>query len=683
MPDYKTEDIRNIAFVGHAGSGKTTLIEAILFQAGTIPSKGEVVKGSTVCDFDPLEKEFQHSLRASVVSTLFRGRRINMVDTPGYPDFLCHAFSVLPAVETAAVVIDARAGIEMSTRRIMEAATARRQCRLIIVNKIDAEDANISELLERIVENFGRECLPLNLPAKGGQSVVDCFFEPSSKETDISSVEEAHTRIVEQVVEIDEALMELYLEQGEEMSPGQLHDPFERALREGHLIPVCFVSAQTGAGVPELLEVLAKLMPSPKEGNPPLFFRKQGDKAEPVEVVAKRDRHALAHVFNVLIDPFVGRLATFRVHQGIITKDSQLFINDARKPFKVGHLFQLQGKDHVEVEAGIPGDLCAVAKVEDLQLDAVLHDSRDEDHILLQSMDLPEPMFGLAIRAKTRGDEQKLSDALQKLSAEDPCFLVEHNAATNETVVRGLGELHMRIMLERMKSRYNVEVETQPPKIAYRETITVNAEGHHRHKKQTGGAGQFGEVFLRVEPLPRGAGFEFVDKVVGGVIPGQFVPAVEKGVRQVLASGAIAGYPLADVRVSVYDGKHHPVDSKEVAFVTAGKKAFLDAVSKAKPIVLEPIVDIQITVPQGNMGDIASDLSSKRGRINGTESLPGGMVVVSGQAPLGELDNYASQLKAVTGDAGSYTIAFSHYDPVPGQTQQRLMAEFRPVQDEE
>lgn len=683
MPDYKTEDIRNIAFVGHAGSGKTTLIEALLFQAGTISSKGEVAKGSTVCDFDPLEKEFQHSLRASLVSTVFRGRHINMVDTPGYPDFLCHAFSVLPAVETAAVVIDARAGIEMSTRRIMEVAARRRQCRLIIVNKIDAEDTDMSELLGLIVESFGRECLPLNLPVQGGQSVGDCFFEPSPNETDISSVEEAHTRIVEQVVEIDEALMELYLEQGEEMSPGQLHDPFEKALREGHLIPICFASAHTGAGVPELLEVLAKLMPSPIEGNPPLFFSNQGDKPEAVEIVPEQERHALAHVFNVLIDPFVGRLAAFRVHQGVVTKDSQLFINDARKPFKVGHLLRLQGKDQVEIDAGIPGDLCAVAKVEDIHIDAVLHDSHDEDQISLQPIELPEPMFGLAIRAKTRGDEQKLSDALQKLSAEDPCFRIEHNTTTNETVVRGLGELHMRIMLERMKSRYNVEVETQPPKIAYRETITMNAEGHHRHKKQTGGAGQFGEVFLRVEPLPRGAGFEFVDNIVGGVIPGQFIPAVEKGVRQVLASGAIAGYPLADVKVILHDGKHHPVDSKEVAFITAGKKAFLDAVSKAKPIVLEPIVDIQVTVPQGNMGDIASDLSGKRGRINGTESLPGGMVVVSGQAPVSELDNYASQLKAVTGGAGSYTIAFSHYDPVPAQTQQRLMAEYKPAQEEE
>lgn len=683
MPEYATCDIRNIALVGHAGSGKTTLVEALLFKAGAVSSKGEIAKGNTVCDFDPQEKDFQHSLSVSIATAAYRGRHINLVDTPGSADFLGHAFVALPAVETAALVIDARAGIEMSARRMMEAAAHRGLARLIIINKIDAEEVNLPDLLDQLVETFGRECLPLNLPARGCQAVVDCFFEPSGDATDFSSVQEAHTRIVEQVVEVDEALMELYLEQGEEMQPTQLHDPFERALREGHLIPICFVSAHTEVGVPELLEVLARLMPNPKEGNPPRFLRGDGDEASRVEVVPDQDRHALAHVFKVMIDPFVGRLATFRVHQGTITKESQLYINDARKPFKVGHLFRLQGKEHIEVDAGIPGDLCAVAKVDDIQLGSVLHDSHDEDHIYLQPMKLPEPMFGLAIRAKTRGDEQKLSDALQKLSAEDPCFRVEHNVVTNETVVRGLGELHMRIMLERMKTRYNVEVDTRPPKIAYRETITVPAEGHHRHKKQTGGAGQFGEVFLRVQPLERGSGFEFVDNVVGGVIPAQFIPAVEKGIRQVLASGAIAGYPLADVKVSVYDGKHHPVDSKEVAFVSAGKKAFLDAVAKAKPIVLEPIVDIQITVPQDNMGDIANDLSGKRGRINGTESLPGGMVTVFGQVPLSELDNYSSQLKSVTGGTGSYTIAFSHYEPVPAQTQQRLMAEFKPSQEEE
>ncbi|MDX1433095.1 MAG: elongation factor G [Gammaproteobacteria bacterium] len=683
MPSYSTHDIRNVALVGHGGTGKTTLAEALLFRAGAIGAMGDVAKGTTVCDFDSQEKEHQHSLASAVASLDYEGTHINLLDTPGYPDFLGRALSVLPAVETAAIVIDARSGIEMTTRRMMEAAAKRKLCRMIIINKIDADDVDLASLMVQITEAFGSECLPVNLPAGGGKGVIDCFFEQSKETPDISSVEEAHTQIVDQVVEVDEELMELYLEQGEELAPEKLHNAFEQALREGHLIPVCFTSAQTGAGIPELLKVISQLMPDPTEGNPPPFVRLKGGKTEPVTIEPDPAKHVLAHVFKVSVDAFVGRLGVFRVHQGTVTKDSQLYIGDGRKPFKVGHLFKVQGKDHVEIDKGIPGDICAVAKVDEVHYDAVLHDSQEDGAISLESVELPAPMFGLAIKTKARGDEQKLSDALQKLGAEDPCFVVEHNATTNQTVVRGLGDLHLRMVLEKMREKYNVDVETSPPKIAYRETIRKPAEGHHRHKKQTGGAGQFGEVYLRVEPLERGGGFEFVDKIVGGVIPQQFIPAVEKGVRQVLVSGAIAGYPLQDVRVTVYDGKFHAVDSKEVAFVTAGKKAFLDAISNANPIVLEPIVDIHVTVPQDKMGDITGDLSSKRGRINGTTALPGGMVTVSGQVPLSELGNYQSQLKSVTGGEGSYSMELSHFDPVPPNIQQQLMAEFKPSADED
>lgn len=681
MPSYTTENIRNIAIVGHALSGKTTLTEALLHKAGVIGSPGTVEKGDTVADFEPEEKEYQHSLVAAVVSLDHDGTHINLIDTPGYPDFIGHTLTTLPAVETAAVVVSASAGIEMITQRLMERAAERKLCRLIVINKIDAPDIDLPALLGRIQETFGRECLPINLPSGGGKAVVDCFFNPSG-EADFSSVAEAHTRIVEQVVEVDEELMTVYLEQGE-IRPEQLHDPFEEALREGHLIPVCFVSARTGAGISELLDVFAKLMPNPKEGNPEPFVK--GEVADAQEVYAEPDpaKHVLAHVFRVAVDPFVGKFGVFRIHQGTINKDTQLYVNDARKPFKVGHLFKLQGKEHRETDAGVPGDICAVAKVEEVQFDAVLHDSHDEDDYHVRPINLPQPMVGLAIEPTKRGDEQKISSALHKLAAEDPCFVVEHNAAMNETVVRGLGDLHLRVILEKMKNRYNAEVNTRPPKIPYRETISINAEGHHRHKKQTGGAGQFGEVFLRVEPLPRGSGFEFVDAVVGGVIPNQFIPAVEKGVRQVLESGAIAGYQLQDIKVTLYDGKHHPVDSKEVAFVTAGKKAFLDAIKKAKPIALEPIVNIEVIAPEGNMGDIAGDLSGKRGRISNTETQTGGMVVIKGQVPLSELNNYQSKLKSVTGGQGQYSVEFSHYEPVPPNIQQQLMAEYKPGQQED
>jgi len=682
MVHYTTKDIRNIALVGHGGAGKTSLVEALLSEAGIIGKRGAVEKGNTVSDFDPMEKNHGHSLENAIISFNHNGKRINLIDTPGYPDFIGRALSVLGAVETVAVVINAQTGVEMVAQRMMEGAARRGLDRIIIINRIDAPETDLGACLNHIRELFGSECLPVNLPAKGGARVVDCFFRPSVEKTDFSSVEQAHTQLIDQVVEVDEELMELYLEQGQELNPQQLHEPLEKALREGHLIPVTFTSAETGAGLAELLEVFAELMPNPTEGNPPVFIKGEGKEAKKVFFNPDPEGHVLAHVFKVSIDPFVGRLAAFRIHQGTVTKDSQLYIGDGRKPFKVGHLLNLFGRDHIEAINGIPGDICAVAKVDDIHFNAVLHDSHDEDRIHVPLPKLPDPMQGLAIEAKSRGDEQKISDALTKLQAEDPSLRIEHNVALNETVMRGIGDLHLRVVLELMKERYNVEVETRPPKIPYLETVTVEADGHHRHKKQTGGAGQFGEVFLRVKPLPRGSGFEFVDGVVGGVIPRQFIPAVEKGIRQALEGGVIAGYKMEDIEVTVYDGKHHPVDSKEIAFVTAGKKAFIDAVKKAKPAILEPIVTIRITVPSANMGDITSDLSAKRGRINATDALPGGMTEVSGLVPLSELNGYQSQLKSITGGVGLYTIEFSHYDPVPAKTQEELASAFRPTESE-
>jgi len=552
----------------------------------------------------------------------------------------------------------------------MEWAKQADYCPMIIVKKNNAENVDLPGVLAKIQAAFGRECLPINLPADGGKRVVDCFFSPSGT-ADFSSVEAAHSALVDQVVEVDEELMAKYLEKGE-VAPEELHAPFEKALREGHLIPVCFVSARNGAGVAELLDVIVKLMPNPTEGNPPQLVKGTGEKAQPVRAEPDPKKHVIAHVFKVMIDPYVGKVGVFRVHQGTITKDSQLFIGEGRKAFKVGHAYLLQGKEFVETDALVPGDIGAIAKVDEIHFDAVLHDSRDEDQIRLIPLEFPTPMHSLAIEPKRRGDEQKISDALHKLSAEDPTFKVEHNATLNQTLISGLGDLHMRYILERMTKQYNVEVSTKPPRIPYRETITARAEGHHRHKKQTGGAGQFGEVFLKVEPLKRGSGFDFVDQVKGGAIPNQFIPAVEKGVRQVLDAGPVAGYPVHDVRVIVYDGKYHDVDSKEVAFIAAGKRAFMDAISKARAIVLEPIVNIEITAPEANMGDIAGDLSSKRGQLSGTDSLAPGTLVIKGQAPLSELGNYLARLKSVTAGQGSYTIEFARYEPVPPTVQKTL-----------
>ncbi len=679
MAGYTTADIRNIALVGHGGGGKTSLTDWLLHAAGAIGRVGTIQDKNTTCDFEPEEKEHAHSLSSALVHFDYEGRRVNMIDTPGYPDFLGQAITALPAVEMAAVVVDAARGVQTVTRRMMRLAEDRNLPRMIIINKIDHTEEDLETLVEVIRETFGAACLPINLPADGGARVVD-VFEHEDGSTDFSSVAEAHKAITDQVVEVDDALMEAYLG-GQTPSPEELHGAFEKALREGHLIPICFTSARTGAGVKELLHVFTHYCPSPPEGNPRPFVKGEA----PWKPAPDASKPLVAHVFKVATDPFVGKLAFFRVHQGTIKHNSQAFRNDEKKPLRIGHIVEVQGKEHKDVTQAIPGDIVAVAKVEELHLNDILHDSHETDDVRMTPIPLPRPMYGQGITPKSRGDEAKVSTAVAKLMDEDPTFVVERVMATHQTVARGLGELHMRMVLARLKNRFGVEVTTEPPKVAYKETIAAKAEGHHRHKKQTGGAGQFGEVYLRVEPLPRDheTGFEFVDDTFGGTVPKQYLPAIEKGVRQVLAQGAIAGYPLTGVRVSVYDGKHHPVDSKEVAFVAAGKRAFIDAVQKARPVLLEPYVEIEVTAPSQHMGDLTSDISGKRGRIVGTDILPGDMCVVKATVPLAETLTYASQLKSMTAGQGSFAMDYSHDEATPPNVQAEIVALFKPHADED
>jgi elongation factor G len=682
MPN-SISSIRTIALVGQAGSGKTTLAECLLAKAGAVHAAGSVERGTTVCDYAPGEKQLHHSLKLAVAS--FESKlngdttRIHLLDTPGYPDFAGHALPALAAVETAAIVINAQNGIEMMTTRFMQYAEKRGLDRMIIVNKIDSPTVDCEALLARIQQTFGQECLPLNLPAGDRSRVSDCFFAPSG-EADFSSVEDAHKKLIEQVVEVDEKLMETYLEKGE-VTPEELHEPLERALREGHLIPVVFTSARTGAGIAELLDVIVKLLANPTEGNPPVYMSiPTGTDGDIEELTANPDpdKHALAHVFKIETDPYIGRLAVFRVHQGRLTPNMQLYIGDGRKPIKPAHLYMLRGKTQTEVQEAVPGDICAIARIEEIQFDQILHDSPEDAHLHTRSLELPTSVFGLAVMARKRQDEQKVSDVLHKIAAEDPCFRIEHSSQTNETVMRGLGEMHLKAVLDKMASQYKIELDTHPPSVPFRETIAGKADGHSRHKKQTGGAGQFGEVFLKIEPLPRGKGFEFVNAVKGGTIPSQFIPSVEKGVRNVLETGFVAGFPLQDVRVIVYDGKTHPVDSKDVAFMSAGRKAFLDALAKARPIVLEPIVNVEILTPEEKMGDIAGELSVHRGHINGSDSPRPGLLQINAQAPLSELDGFPARLKSITAGRGSYSFEFSHYEPAPLQLQQELQAAHRP-----
>ena len=677
MSKYATEAIRSIALVGHGAAGKTSLAEALLHATGAIPAKGSVDKGNTVCDFDPQEKDDGHSLNSAIVNFAYEDTHVHLIDTPGYPDFAGQAIASLAGVDTALVVINAQTGVELMTERMMRYAAERKLCRMIVVNKIDAENLDLPGLVADIRERFGKQCMILDLPAHGGADVVE-VLEHDAGDADFESVSAAHRALIDQIVEEDEDLLAQYLDDGADPSLTALHAPFEKALREGHLIPILFTSAKTGAGIKELLHVLASLAPNPAEGNPPPFYKGEpGGATEAFAAMPDAGKHVLAHVFKVVADPYMGKIGIFRVHQGTVKKDMQLFVGDGKRPFKVAHLYQLQGKDTVEVDELLPGDIGAVAKVDEIEFDCVLHDSHDEDAIHLVPLDFPKPMAGLAVETKKKGDEQRLFDILGKLAMEDPTFVIERHPTSNETVIRGLGEIHLKAKLTKMAAQYKLEVDTKPPRIPYRETITGNAEAMYRHKKQSGGAGQFGEVHLRIEPKGRGEGFEFVDAVKGGVIPGVFMAAVEKGVRQGLEGGVVAGYEVEDVKVTVYDGKTHAVDGKEVAFTVAARKAVIDAVRGAKPIVLEPIVTIEIVVPEGAIGDLTGDLSSRRGHITGTDGRGHGMAAITGEVPLAELNDYQSRLKSLTGGQGSYTIEFARYAAVPPQIQQQMASKFQ------
>ncbi|MCE1241307.1 MAG: elongation factor G [Azonexaceae bacterium] len=677
MSSYRSESRRSVALVGHGAAGKTSLVEALLVATGSIPMAGSVAKGNTVCDFDPLEKESGHSLNSAIVRMAHQDVRIDAVDTPGYPDFAGPAIAALAGVDTALIVINAQTGVELMTERMMRHAAERKLCRMIVINKIDADNLDLPGLVADIRERFGKQCMLLDLPAHGAADVVE-VLEHDSGDADFESVAAAHRALIDQIVEEDEGLLAQYLEDGADPSGESLHAPFEKALREGHLIPILFTSAKTGAGIKELLHVLAALAPNPAEGNPPPFYKGEpGGETQAFHAEPDAGKHVLAHVFKVVVDPYLGKIGIFRVHQGTVKKDMQLFVGDGKRPFKVAHLYQLQGKDTVEVDELVPGDIGAIAKVEEIEFDCVLHDSHDEDHIHLLPLEFPRPMAGLAVETKKKGDEQRLFDVLAKLAMEDPTFVVERHPSSNETVIRGLGEIHLKAKLARMAGQYKLEVDTKPPRIPYRETITGGAEAMYRHKKQSGGAGQFGEVHLRIEPRERGEGFEFVDAVKGGVIPGVFMAAVEKGIRQGLEGGVVAGYPVEDLRVTVFDGKTHAVDGKEVAFTVAGRKAVIEAIRNAKPIVLEPIVSIEIVVPETAIGDLTGDLAGRRGHITGTDGRGHGFAAISGEVPLAELNDYQSRLKSLTGGQGSYTIEFARYAAVPPNIQQQLASRFR------
>jgi elongation factor G len=664
-----TNDIRNVVLLGHGGSGKTSLVEAILHKTGVTSRLGSVDEQTSICDYYDEEKAHQHSIKSTLVYTNYKDKLVNIIDTPGSHDFMGPAITAIGAAESALIVISAAAGIETNTRKLFDLAAKAGKPRIVVINKMDAENVAFADLIKGIKDTFGPHCRCANLPAADKASVIDCI-ENKTGNSPLMDVGKAHTELIESVIEADDRLMESYLG-GEEISTEKIASVFVEALKRGTLIPIVFTDARKEIGITELVEIIVKYTPSPLEAK----AAQLKDKDSVTELKPDPAGPLAGLVFRVGFDPRSNmKYSTIRIFSGTLKSDTNLLRNDEKKGVRPGHILKAQGGENKEIDVGIAGDIVTLAKLEELKVGDLVHDGKVAGKLNLPVT--PEPMFSLAIEPATRGDEQKISSALEKLCDEDPCFKVKRDQQTKELVISGLGDLHLRITLEKMHNRSKLSVVSKEPKIPYRETITVKAEGHYRHKKQTGGAGQFGEVYLRVEPAERNSDppLQFSWDIFGASIPGQYEPAVFKGVNDIMQNGVVAGYPIQDIKVSIYDGKSHPVDSKEVAFRTAGKGAFIDAIQKAKPVLLEPVVNIEITVPGENVGDIAGDLASKRGRVLGQEMLAGNFAVIKALVPLAEVAQYNSQLKSVTGGRGSYSMTLSHYEIVPPNVQQQIVA---------
>ncbi len=693
------EKIRNIALVGHGSCGKTTLSDRILTSKGIVNRPASVDDGTSICDFDEAEKEHKYSIESTLIHFEHQGRFFQWIDTPGYPDFINQAIGALRAVENVAVVIDAQAGIEVNTRRMFNEAQKEGLPRIIILNRMDAENIDFPKLLGSIRELWGPGCTLFTIPRGTGsqfQGVVS-VLEPPQGDTSGALVdpEEAHQSLIESIVEVDEEAMERYFE-GTEPQGEELERLLAKALLAGSLVPIFCVSAKTGVGLEELLDGLARCCLPPTA----LLRKATDENGQEVEVPPNPDGPLVAQVFKTRVDPFVQKISFLRIFSGTLKTDDAVQVPGVRRPVKIGQLFRFQADQKEEVDSAGPGEIVAVTKVAELKTGMTI------GPWTLPPMQFPTPMVGLAVSPKSRGDEAKLSGALQKIVEEDSTFRLDRDPQTKELVMTGMSELHLQIIQERLRRRDKVEVVTKEPKIPYRETIQGTAEGSYRHKKQTGGRGQFGEVHIRMMPFPQGTdpaqfctkerfpelkeyhyhpdiNFVWVDSIVGGVIPSNFLPAVEKGFLERMAKGVIAGYPVVNVCVDVFYGKHHPVDSSEAAFKTAASMVFRNVFQQAQPALLEPIVKMEVTVPADKLGDINSDLSSRRGRVLGTDAAGGGMMTVRAEVPLAEVTTYARTLSSITGGQGSYTMEFSHYDIVPAHIQQEIIKQAKLEEEEE
>jgi len=709
MSKHKVEDIRNIALVGHRAAGKTTLADAVLFKAGAVDRRGSVEDGTSVSDFDEEEHQRKFSIDTHLLNATWKGKQMHLLDTPGYPDFVGNALASLDAIENVAVVISAPAGIEVNTRRMFNEAGKRGLARLIVINKLDGDNINFDQLLTAIRETFGKGCVLFNAPVGIGPKftgVVDILHAAASGGSAAVDLAAARTQMLDAIVEIDDALMEKYLSE-QPISDDEIMHAIPKALAAGSLVPMFCASAKKDIGVTEFLDAICEDALSPVEGKARTAVPAKG--GDPVKLAPSETGEFVGQVFKTINDKFVGNLSYLRVFQGRITPENQLFNSRTGKGARIAGLLKIQGKANSPEPEAIAGDIVAVAKVDGLHIGDTVGVSAQIPRLNVPTF--PLPMYSLAVAPKNRGDEQKLSGSLHKIVDEDPMFKIHHDAATHELVISGTSQLHLDVVQHRLKRRYDLEIVTHEPKIAYRETISTMAEADHRHKKQSGGRGQFGEVHLRVYPVPReissqeqleeqfankskfekmrsvhyhqANNFAFIDHIVGGTIPNQFIPAVEKGCVELVERGALAGYPIQDVAVEVFFGKDHPVDSSEAAFKTAGRLAFKKAFLAANPTLMEPIVTLEVTCPTNYTGAILGVLTTKRARVENQDSLPGNLAVITAKAPLAEVTKFAAELGGLTQGQGSYTMEFSHYDLVPGNIRQQIVAKAKLAKDED
>ena len=678
MKQYGLDNIRNAVLLSHCGAGKTSLAEAVLFTTGATTRLGKVDDGTTTSDYDPDEVKRQISLNLSVLPSEWQKTKINLIDTPGYADFVGEVKAAIRVSEGAVIVICAASGIEVGSEQVWEYSEEASLARLIFVNKMDRENADFYRTVQQIQSKFGPKCLPVQLPI-GAQSdfqgTVDLLTMkgytgspakeaeiPSSLETQASSFRE---KLIEAVAEIDDSLLEKYLG-GEELSLEELNDGLHKAVVSGRIVPILAGSATQNIGITPLLDAIDNYLPSPKEQEIAIA----GERAEP-KVKPSQDAPLAALVFKTSADPYVGKLTYFRVYNGAIDSNSQVWNATRGETERIGQLFMLRGKTQEPVAQVGAGDIGGVAKLSLTSTGDTL--GSREKPLKIAPVLFPEPVFSEAVHPKTKADVDKLGAALSRLSEEDPTLRVHREADTNETIISGLGETQLEVAADKMHRKFGVSVNLETPKVPYKETITIPTKAEYKHKKQTGGHGQYGHVLLKLEPLPRGSGCEFVDKIVGGTIPKNYIPAVEKGVNEAIGEGALARYPVVDIRATVYDGSFHPVDSSDICFKIAGAGALKKGLAEGQPILLEPIMNIRVMVPEDFTGDIIGDLNSKRARVQGMNP-ENGMNVIEAQVPMAEILRYAIDLKSITQGRGCYTVDFSHYEEIPANITQKIIA---------